>query len=263
MEKLIPEYKTPNRDGVYTFPELDFPADVANERPYIYFNMVSSADGHVVTQNGDAAGLGSETDHFLMGKLRLAADAIMIGAETFRRDPFVPSIRPNFAEERARYFPNAPQPWGIVLSSNGNLPLDKKFFTAGPKECRLVALGEKASADADQKFAPFAQVVRVPSDEDDRPDLRWLMHYLYTQLGVKRLLCEGGPSLNYAMLKAGLGDEFFMTLAPKLLGNQSSGIISGQPQGLPDGAMLPLELVSLYRDGSELFFRYRVVRDKS
>src|SRR5690349_672631 len=121
---------------IYTVPELAFPADgvelpQGGRRPYIYFNMVSSVDGKATTVANNAAGLGSRIDFQLMGRLRVAADAVLAGAETVRRDPFVPNTRPDLMEERARYFPDTPHPLGVTVSRDGKLPPDRKFFEAG------------------------------------------------------------------------------------------------------------------------------------
>ncbi len=136
---------------VYSVPELAFPLSGAQmklgervvQRPYIYFNMVSSVDGKATTAAGNAAGLGDELDRQMMYRLRAASDAVLCGAATFRKDPFLPAVKPWLAEERARYFPDAPQVIGAVISRDGNLPLDKKFWESG-KALRVVFLGPEA-----------------------------------------------------------------------------------------------------------------------
>lgn len=266
MRQLFPAFQPDiPLESVYTVPGLDFPIEGVTlsgggRRPYVYFNMVSSVDGRAVSAAGNAEGLGSPTDRQMMYRLRAAADAVLVGAETFRRDPFVPAINPALAEERAYFFPNAPQPWGIVLSRDGKLPLDKKFFQA--RERRLVALGEGASLEQANKLGRVAQVVRVPNragegEGKQQPDLGWLLAYLYQELGIRRLLCEGGPSLNYSFVSAGLGDELFWTLAPRLVGSKAgSTILTGPGAGFPLEEMPGLELRSLYEKHNELFFRY-------
>jgi 2,5-diamino-6-(ribosylamino)-4(3H)-pyrimidinone 5'-phosphate reductase len=134
MQRLYPDFQdglTPQ--DIYHVSDLGFPGEGVllengGRRPYVFINMVSSVDGKAVSAAGNAAGLGSETDRMLMHRLRAAADAVMIGAETFRHDPYVPQVMPEAAGERGRFFPDRPQPLGIVISRDGNLPLTKKFF---------------------------------------------------------------------------------------------------------------------------------------
>jgi riboflavin biosynthesis pyrimidine reductase len=70
--------------------------------------------------------------------------------------------------------------------------------------------------------------------------------------GVRALLCEGGPRLHGSLQAAGLVDELFLTIAPKLAGGEAPRILEGE---LPGTA--PLELVWLLESDGELFARYR------
>ena len=77
------------------------------------------------------------------------------------------------------------------------------------------------------------------------------MRRLRTERGVRSILCEGGPRLHSQLQAAGLADELFLTIAPKLVGAGAT-ILEG---ALPEVA--ELELAWLLREDSELFARYR------
>jgi riboflavin biosynthesis pyrimidine reductase len=73
--------------------------------------------------------------------------------------------------------------------------------------------------------------------------------------GARRILCEGGPTLNAALFQASLVDEIFLTIAPKLVGGE-------QPLTIVKGGGLntiELELRSLVELDGELFLKYWVV----
>ena len=71
--------------------------------------------------------------------------------------------------------------------------------------------------------------------------------------GVRALLCEGGPRLHGSLQAAGLVDELFLTIAPKLSGGEAAPrILAGE---LP--ATAALELAWLLESEGELFARYR------
>jgi|SRR5680860_958774 len=71
------------------------------------------------------------------------------------------------------------------------------------------------------------------------------------ELGVRALLCEGGPTLHGSLEAAGLVDELFLTIAPKLAGGGAPTIVEGALPGVAE-----LELVWLLEQDGELFARY-------
>lgn len=97
------------------------------------------------------------------------------------------------------------------------------------------------------------RLVVVESGPDGRADLPTLLGTLHEE-GVGALLCEGGPTLHGALEAAGLVDELFLTVAPKLVGGEAPRIVEGDV--LPETA--ELELAWLLEDEGELFARYRL-----
>jgi len=98
------------------------------------------------------------------------------------------------------------------------------------------------------------RLVVVRSGGGGWADLHELLRSLRAE-GVEALLCEGGPTLHGSLQSAGLVDELFLTIAPKLAGAGAPSILEG---GLGDP--VGLELVWLLEEGGELFARYRVAR---
>jgi riboflavin biosynthesis pyrimidine reductase len=109
-------------------------------------------------------------------------------------------------------------------------------------------------AAAAAKIAAAANLIRLQGDQVDLVDaLRWMR----TEIDIRSLLCEGGPTINDQLIRAGLADELFLTLAPKLKGGRTiSTIMTGE--GFPPDTSLPLTLISVYRDDDELYLRYRM-----
>jgi riboflavin biosynthesis pyrimidine reductase len=71
--------------------------------------------------------------------------------------------------------------------------------------------------------------------------------------GVRSIMCEGGPTLHGSLQAAGLVDELFLTIAPKLSGGNAPRILEGG--ALP--GLIELELAWLLEHDGELFARYR------
>ena len=251
-------------DLIYNFEELAFPISgvalpnsEADKRPYIAFNMVSSVDGKATTHAGKLKGLGSRPDRLLMKRLRSQFDAVIVGGSTLRQDAFIPTIPPELLSERQQNFSES-QPLGIVISNSGNLPKEHQFWEAG-KELRMVLVGEDTLLES--WLYEKANILRFPIKEN-QIDFTQVLSMLFEKLSIKRLLVEGGPSLNYALISQGFADELFLTLSPHIVGGMDNmTVVTGKGYGLGGGDLPQLKLRSLYHYESELFLRYQFLRD--
>jgi riboflavin-specific deaminase-like protein len=226
----------PSPDALYT--RIDFPPPPA-DRPYLYMNMVATVDGKIVIGDvgGSAAGVGGPTDQMLFRRLQHLCDAAMLGGVTLRASQVI-------------YPPETPR---FVVTRRGDVPLDNRFFTDAPDRAYILA-PEDLPEDAAARLKDAANLLQVGNGG---VDLTAAMRRLRLELGIRTLLCEGGASLNDALIRAGLADELFLTIAPKLKGGaRLPTIMTGQ--GFPPGQSLPLTLRSLYRDGDEIYLRYRL-----
>ena len=248
-------------DQIYSFAELAFPLEGVtfdvdsspSKRPYIAFNMVSSVDGKATTRAGKLTGLGSRPDRLLMKRLRSQFDAVLVGGVTLRQDMVIPTVPPELLEERQRNFGQS-QLLGMVISHSGDLPRNHRFWEAG-RDLRLVLTGENTRIESwlEQK----AQVLRFPT-LNDQIDLKQILPILFENFGIKRLLVEGGASLNYALISQNLADELFLTLSPHIVGGiENITIVGGAGYGLGVSDLQKLKLRSLYHHESELFLRYQ------
>lgn len=103
-----------------------------------------------------------------------------------------------------------------------------------------------------ERYGEIGQrLIVVESGSQGRVDLPALLRSLRDE-GVRALLCEGGPRLHGSLQAAGLVDELFLTIAPKLSGGVAPRIVEGD---LP--TVTELELAWLLEDEGELFTRYR------
>jgi len=252
LRLLPPPAGEQSPDSVYA--ALDWRAP-AGARPHVALNMVCTADGRAAVA-GRAAGIGSPTDRLLMRQLRAQADAVMVGAGTLRAEALTPTVPASYAAARLARGQSA-QPLGVLVSNSGRLPLDRSFFTRADFARALITSAAGAAA-----LAPAARAgLRVLIAGESAVDLAAALGALRAELGVRWLLCEGGPTLNHALLAAGLVDELFLTLAPKLAAGPGPTIVEGAP--FAPAAAPRLRLLTVHADGDELYLRYRVVREEA
>jgi len=217
------------------------------DRPLVALNMVSSVDGRA-TVDGSAATIGSPVDHTLVMALRASADALLFGAGTVRADRVGKGVPAALVPGRvARGL--APQPLLALLTASGNVPLERALFADPDRIVVFIAHATPAAAVARLRARATVRVVG-----DERPDPATAMGVLGREYGVRHVLCEGGPTLNAALLAAGVLDELFLTLAPKLLSGAGLPLVAGAALTPP----VPLALRSLYEHAGELYLRYAI-----
>jgi riboflavin biosynthesis pyrimidine reductase len=255
--------------------DLHFPQSSA-ERPFVLANFVSTLDGVVSYgikgQAGGSVVSGSDpADRFIMGLLRASADAIIVGARTVQDvDPqslwvpesTYPDARRLYAEYRINLLHKPEYPVLVVVSGSGNLELERAIFrTPG---VRTVVITTPAGRDALAK----AGATKLPSVEVHALDTGGMiappaiLQLLYKQLGVRRLLHEGGPTLFGQFLQAEVVDELFLTLSPQIAGRTSSEMRPALVQGTaftPDSAPW-LDLLSVKQSAEHLYLRYQRTR---
>jgi len=112
----------------------------------------------------------------------------------------------------------------------------------------MIGAGTKRAEGYERIAKPL---IVVESGPDGRADLAALLRS-QRERGVRSLLCEGGPTLHGALQAAGLVDEMFLTIAPKLSGGGAPSILEGTLPGVAE-----LDLVWLLEEEGELFARYR------
>ncbi len=208
------------------------------ERPYVFLNMVSTLDGKITLgEVGDtASGLGSAVDQMLMKRLQNNAQAVIIGASTLR----------------AGHVTYPPSLLRAVVTSRGDIPADSRFFTEAPGKT-VVFTTDQMPGSLRKALQENAHVVGCGSE---RVNLSHALRFLRQQMGVERLLCEGGGALNFEMFAEGLIDEWFLTLAPKVKGG-SHIPTTVEGEGLPRERVVQMQLVSVYEHEGELYLRYR------
>jgi 5-amino-6-(5-phosphoribosylamino)uracil reductase len=222
----------------------------ARGRTHIIVNMAISVDGRINSRTRERFALGTEHDRRLMDVLRERADAIIIGAGTVKHDGHPMLIRyPDLVAKRVAR-KRSPHPVNVVLSSDLDLPL-RPFF-AGDQTHRIVFTTRRATAARVRKVSRVAEVVILPGKT---PSPAHVVEEL-SKRGLRRLILEGGGEVHFAFLQAGLVDEWYVTLTPRLIGGETApSFLDGE--GFLKRDHIQLRLVSQRRVGNELFLRYR------
>jgi riboflavin biosynthesis pyrimidine reductase len=248
-------------------PRFDLPEAV--ERAYggfglaerlVYGNFVSSLDGIVaipgVQRSSALISGGDPADRFVVALLRAPADAVVIGAGTFRahEGPWTPeNAYPEAAEglvELRKRIGLGAQPTLVVVTASGDLGGSRSKL-----QNVIVVTTPDGAGRLGEDVAAGAEVVELGTagSIDIREAIGWLSEH-----GYRRILTEGGPKLMGEALKARIVDELFLTISPVIVGGgegQPRPTLASGVELLPDAAQSG-QLLSIHRKGAYLFLRY-------
>jgi riboflavin-specific deaminase-like protein len=212
-------------------------------RPYLGINMVSSLDGKA-TLDWRTKGLSTEVDRRLFHHLRTQADAVMVGAGTAREERYGRMTKNDELRQKRSNEGLVPDALAVIVSGTLDLPPDLPLLNE-PEQRVVIATASDAELPGTTGDVEYART------GDDLPRL---LAYLHDEHGVRSVLCEGGPTLNSFLFAAGIVDELFLTLNPKVLSGASAlTIVAGRELVEPAEATL----VSVAEHDGELFTRWR------
>lgn len=226
-------------------------AEAETARPHVALNMVCTADGRA-TLAGRTALIGNRADRELFHQLRTRFDAVMVGAGTARIEHYARLVRD--ADRRALREAEglSADPLAIIVSGGLDLPLPDVPLLADPHSTVAILTA------SDGAITGAAARVHYLRASGEALDLSAMLAGLHSELGVRSILCEGGPRLNAALLAEGLVDELFLSVSPKLAGGPA-------PLTIVEGAALPepvdMELTWVLECTGHLFLRYALRRE--
>ena len=188
-------------------------------RPACSLVFVQSKDGNTGGRNPTALG-GGETDKHLIyeGLSRVAADAVMSGAETIRGGDIVFSVwHPELVSLRAA-LGKPRHPTQIVATLTG-VDLDRGvLFNAPEIPVVVITVGPVAAL---MQNALAARPWITPVVMERTSDLRQAFDQLRS-LGIERVSCVGGRRIATQLIDAGLVQDLYLTTSPRTGGEPNT-----------------------------------------
>ncbi len=273
-------------DAAYAaYGKMGFP-DPPPQRPWIYSNFVQSLDGIVSLKGKHAGGSDisqSRHDRWLMDLLRAHADAVLLGVNTLveetqlgprARGPVFRIMDPALRELRQKL--GRRREMNIFVTGSARLELSAyRVFDGELVDAVIVTTALGARRLEEKRTHPHVRIV-VAGERDIVP-LDLAAHLLWRDLGIRYLLCEGGPTLYGWLSKTGLVDEKFVTISPVEVGQfvppeqePSASEAKDPPKVRPTTFNAPgftkenlpwWRWMSCRRAGDHQFSRYRRVRE--
>jgi 2,5-diamino-6-(ribosylamino)-4(3H)-pyrimidinone 5'-phosphate reductase len=225
-------------------------------RPFVFINVAMTADGKIDTFARKGSTISSQSDKQRVDQLRAEADAIMVGGRTLLDEDPKLTVKSEAlrAERVARGL--APNPIKVGVVTKANLNPHAKFLREGP--ARIVIFTTHQTSN-EQLASLRSEGAEVFVHADERVDLEKMLATL-KELGIQRLMVEGGATLNFELLRLGLVDEIMAYMAPLIFGGESAPtMVAGS--GLERSAAIPLKLIHMEKwEDDGIIIKYQIER---
>jgi len=222
------------------------------DRPFIFINSAISADGKLSTKERKQVKISGRLDFERVDELRARADAIMVGIGTVLSDD--PSLTVKSPERKAarKASGKSENPARIIVDSTARTPPDADIFKKG-EGLRIIAVSNAAPAENVEQLEKKALVISTGTDKVDLPELARKLK----EMGINTLMVEGGATLIWGMLSAGLVDEIYTFIGNVIIGGATAPTFT-DGAGFSEAELLELELLSTEKIEDGVLLKWKV-----
>ncbi len=215
-------------------------------RPYTIIVSEVTVDGKLTLRKGVSSKeimkfMDEEATRYLH-QIRAKVDGIMVGAETIRTDN--PFLTVRYVEGK--------NPTRIVPTSKADIPLDSNILEKHAPT--IIVTSEKAP---EEKVKALEEKVEVIKCGEDSVDLIKMMDILYNK-GIKKLMVEGGSTLNWNLIKLGLVDEIRLIHMPFIVGGTDTPTLVGGEGFTSLNEVVKTKLRAHFLRGSHLITEWEI-----
>ncbi len=237
--------------GMNTY--LPNPVPTHEGKPFVYLNAALSLDGKLAPASRFFEPFTNIHDVRMMHLLRTRADAVMAGMRTLENGQVtMGSGGRNYEAIRLRE--GRPRcHLRVVVSGSGKVRTDLPIFQTPHSPIILLTTHQ----GSEQLPAYFKGKAEIFSCGEISIDWNAALGHLRYQWGVHSLLCEGGGELNGSLIKAGVVDEIYITMAPVIFGGRNAPTLADGSGFLKLSEASQWKNDQKYRRGNCLFLRYK------
>ncbi len=182
---------------------------ITKKKPFVMIKSAMTLDGKIATRTGDSKWITNEESRLFVHNLRNRFSAIMVGINTILQDD--PALTTRLPDNKGR------DPVRIVIDSDARIPLNAKVITSSLNSPMILAVSGVLSKEKLKQLKDKNVKIVNAAGKDGNVDLGKLTEELYN-MQIDSVLIEGGGTLNYSALKAGIVDKVLMFVAPKIVG---------------------------------------------
>lgn len=187
------------------------------QSPYVLAKCAISIDGYLDDTSDERLILSNKEDFDIVDIERAKCDAILLGAETIRKDNPRALIRSK--ERRKSRLENGKSEdlIKVTVTTSGEFGGKLNYFTHGDAK-KIIYCSNKC---VDKLRSDLGHLVEIIPFSGDIVDPVFLLNDLYSN-GIRKLIIEGGSRILTMFLGKGLVDELQVSIAPFFLGDSKA-----------------------------------------
>ena len=221
-------------------------------RPFVVATFAMTVDGKVTTKNLAPVDFTSREDKLHLFRQRALADAVLIGHTSLKRDNVRLGLPVDLQQARTKR-KQTPAPWRVIVSNKGRIDHRLKIFQSTISPILIFSTTQMPK----KTQAALKEKATLHLTKSDKIDLAAMLRTLRSRYNVRRLACEGGPTLFRALLERDLIDQLNLTIAPYMFGGAKAPTLTGLTKAfLP--ASVHCSLINMRIIGDECFLTYRI-----
>jgi 2,5-diamino-6-(ribosylamino)-4(3H)-pyrimidinone 5'-phosphate reductase len=192
--------------------------------PYVIVNVAMSADGKISTRERRQVRISGTLDFNRVDRLKAGSDAVMIGIGTVLADDPSLTVKEAECRRRRRDRGESEQPVRVIIDSMARIPLTAAVLNKD-EGTRVVAVSRRADPE---KISRLERKAKVIVAGDDEVDLKMALKRL-GDMGIQRIMVEGGGTLIAALIQAGLVDEIYSFIGNIIIGGKDAPTLADGP----------------------------------
>lgn len=201
---------------------------ITSRRPWTVLKYAMTADGKIAAVSGDSKWISGEQSRRKAHLLRNRYTGIIVGIGTVLADDPMLNCRAELPGCDTEPSAGLRSPVRIILDSSASIPTDSKIVRTAREYRTIVVHTEKASGQSLKRLnALGVETLLCEADGSGRPDVARLCDALGS-MGIDSILVEGGAETAWSFVSAGLVDEYYVFVAPKIIGGgNAKGPVGG------------------------------------
>ena len=181
-----------------------------------------SADGKLSTFERKQVKISGKADFDRVDELRAETDAIMVGIGTVLADDPSLTVKSEQRRQERTAAGKSENPIRIIVDSKARTPIDADIFKKG-KGRKIIVISESAKKENKEKVEALSKMpeTKIIAAGQEHVNLEEMAVQLKKE-GINRLMVEGGATLNYGLISAGLADELKIFIGNLIIGGEAA-----------------------------------------